>query len=882
MSTTAINRINAALSDRYRIERELGEGGMATVYLADDLKHERKVALKVLKPELAAVVGAERFLAEIKTTANLQHPHILPLFDSGEADGFLFYVMPYLDGETLRERIDREKQLPIDDAIGIATAVSAALQHAHDRGVIHRDIKPANILLQDGQPVVADFGIALAVGAAGSRLTETGLSVGTPFYMSPEQATGDQQVGPASDTYALAALLYEMLTGDPPYIGSTAQAVLGKIIQGVPVSATGIRSSIPLNVDAAIRKALEKLPADRFTGAQAFGQALNDPSFRHGVEQGSVQGAPVRNRLTMAMGALAAVFALIAGWSLSRPDAPAPVHRFSLAVNDAQFPSEWLSLSADGSAMVMTYFDERNQPRLWLRRWTELTTVPVQGAEGTAVDPVISPDGTEVAFMESAQLKVSPLGGGIVRTLADDAGCCARWGSDGYIYFSSGTFTIRRVPLGGGEVEEITTLLPENDNEHGYFQILPDGDWGVFSVFTTPPRIDAFRISTGERKTVTAGLRGYVTSTGHLVFATLEGQILAAPFDIDAVELTGDPVPLVQGVGVTANEDVMYTLSENGTLLYWSAAPGTAESEMIWVTRSGQVAPVDPDFTFNPGGDNPSWRLSPDGTRVAFQDNRESGGDIWIKQLDRGPVSRLTFEAVPDRAPEWSADGESLLFLSDRNGSGADVWTKRADGTGEPTLLMALDRNPISQTLSPDGEWLIFRTSGSPSRDILAQRVGDTVAIEVAASPDFNENAPAISPDGRWIAYVSNETGGPQVYVRPFPDVDAGRWQVSNGPGFAPLWAHSGNELFFATLDGLVAAQIETLPSFRVVSQQSLFRFPAGLAPVIVRGWYDVSPDDQRFLMARPVQFGGDDEGSQIELILVQNFFEELKARVPN
>ncbi len=193
---------------RYAIEHKLCKGGMATVFLADDIKHERKVALKVLKPELTAVVGAERFLSEIKVTANLQHPHILPLFDSGEADSFLFYVMPYVEGETLQERINRDKQLPIDEALGIATAIANALQTAHDAGIVHRDIKPANILLSRGEPLVADFGIALAVGAAGgNRLTEAGLSIGTPFYMSPEQATGDQVVGPASDTYALACVL---------------------------------------------------------------------------------------------------------------------------------------------------------------------------------------------------------------------------------------------------------------------------------------------------------------------------------------------------------------------------------------------------------------------------------------------------------------------------------------------------------------------------------------------------------------------------------------------------------------------------------------------------------------------------------------------------
>jgi eukaryotic-like serine/threonine-protein kinase len=876
-------RLNAALEGRYRIERELGEGGMATVYLADDLKHERKVALKVLKPELAAVVGAERFLAEIKTTANLQHPHILPLFDSGEADSFLFYVMPYHEGETLHQRIEREKQLPIDEAISIATSLAGALQHAHDRGVIHRDIKPANILLQDGQPVVADFGIALAVGVAGgSRLTETGLSVGTPFYMSPEQATGDQQVGPASDTYSLAALLYEILTGDPPYIGSTAQAVLGKIIQGAPVSATAIRTSIPPNVDAAIRKALEKLPADRFTGANEFARALTDPSFRHGEEPESNDVGKRTNRLTIAMAGLAVVFALISAWSLTRPEVPRPVRRYSLATTKDQFPSEWMSLSADGSIMAMTYFDENNLPRLWMRRWAELASTPVQGAEGTAVDPIISPDGSEVAFMEGGQLKVSPLGGGIVRVLADGAQCCARWGTDGYLYFAGAASTIDRVRSGGGEVEPVTTRLPENDDEHGYFQVLPDGDSGVFSVFSNPPRLESFRMSTGERKVITTGLRGYLTSTEHLVFGTLDGQILAAPFDSDAMELTGDPVPMVQGVGVSASQDVMFTLSENGTLLYWSAPASAAESELIWVSRSGEVTRVDPDFTFNPGGDNHSWKLSPDGTRVAYQDNSEAGGDIWVKTLDQGPTSRLTFQAGPDRAPAWSADGQSVLFLSNRNGEGLDVWTRRADGIGEPTLLMAVDRVAITVVATPDGEQLIFRTDGAPSRDIFSQKFGDETAVPVAASLDFAENAPAISPDGRWIAYSSDETGDFQVYVRPFPDVNAGRWQVSNGRGGAPVWSGDGRELFYGTPEGLKAAQIQTSPSFRVVSTESLFRYPPGVIPSRARGWYDVSPDGQRFLMARPTQFGTSSEDRPVELILVENFFKELKARVPN
>src|SRR6478752_1949829 len=241
-----------SLSNRYAVERELGRGGMATVYLAHDLKHDRKVAVKVLRPELAAVLGAERFLAEIRVTANLQHPNLLPLFDSGEADGLLFYVMPYVDGESLRVRLDREKQLPVDEAVRLAVAVASALDYAHRHGVIHRDLKPENILLHEGQPLVADFGIALAVSNAGGNLiTQTGLSLGTPQYMSPEQATGDRLIDGRTDVYSLGAVLYEMLAGEPPVTGPSAQAMIAKLMTERPVHLRVVRSSVPEAVDAA-------------------------------------------------------------------------------------------------------------------------------------------------------------------------------------------------------------------------------------------------------------------------------------------------------------------------------------------------------------------------------------------------------------------------------------------------------------------------------------------------------------------------------------------------------------------------------------------------------------------------------------------------------
>jgi len=280
------SRLASALADRYRIERELGQGGMATVYLAEDLKHDRKVAIKVLKPELAAVLGAERFVPEIKTTAALSHPHILPLFDSGSATAgqgsneFLYYVMPYIEGETIRTKLERERQFGIEAAIRITTEVADALDYAHRNGVIHRDIKPENILLHDGRPMVMDFGIALAVSAAaGGRMTETGMSLGTPHYMSPEQATADRDITGRSDIYSLASVLYEMLTGEPPHMGTSAQQIIMKIIAEPVKSVIELRKSVPPHVAAAVGKALEKLPADRFDSAKAFAEALVNPQF---------------------------------------------------------------------------------------------------------------------------------------------------------------------------------------------------------------------------------------------------------------------------------------------------------------------------------------------------------------------------------------------------------------------------------------------------------------------------------------------------------------------------------------------------------------------------------------------------------------------------
>ncbi|MGH7594333.1 MAG: serine/threonine-protein kinase, partial [Gemmatimonadales bacterium] len=322
------------------MERELGAGGMATVYLAHDIRHDRQVAVKVLRPELAAVIGAKRFLAEIKMTANLQHPHILPLFDSGEADSFLFYVMPYVEGISLRDRLTREKQLPINEAVRIATEIAGALDYAHRHGVIHRDIKPENILLHDGSALVADFGIALAASKAGTRMTETGMSLGTPQYMSPEQAMGERELDARSDVYALGCVAYEMLTGEPPFSGPTAQAIVAKIMTAEPTDATLLRKTIPASVADAVHTALQKLPADRWPTAAGFAAALAGKA--EGGTVRTVRATPgtlphaaasswsVRSPIPWAVACGLLGFAAFWGWHRAAPAPVLPVVRFDL------------------------------------------------------------------------------------------------------------------------------------------------------------------------------------------------------------------------------------------------------------------------------------------------------------------------------------------------------------------------------------------------------------------------------------------------------------------------------------------------------------------------------------------------------------------------
>ena len=892
-----LGRLQSALSDRYRLEREVGAGGMATVYLAEDVRHDRRVALKVLRPELAAVIGAERFLAEIKLTANLQHPHILPLFDSGEADSYLYYVMPFVTGETLRDRMSRERQLPVADAIRITVEVASALDYAHRQGVVHRDIKPENILLHDGSAVVADFGIALAASkASGARMTETGMSLGTPHYMSPEQAMGEREITPRSDVYALGAVLYEMLTGEPPFTGATAQAVVARVLTENPRPLVTQRHTIPRHVEAAVLTALEKLPADRFSTATEFAEALGDKSYSSAVSlpaaaapdaPGHMAGGRWAGLLVPALGAALAVAVAAALWGWLRPQPTPLLTQFSLDIRrnqtlQAPAPAGGarIALSPDGRAMVYNGPADGGS-RLWFRPFDQLDATPIAGTENGST-PFFSPDGKRVGFIkEGTSVRIASLAGAPTVTLTDKANSTSGdWGDDGYIYFEVDS-GVARMRATGGEIEPVYVIKPEKKEvATEWVHVLP-GPTGVlfrlrhigqgpgdFEIMVSPlPR--------GEARSLVRGVYAMYAPTGHLLVVTADGKLIAIPFDPKKLELTGAPIALLEGVGVRGGGfNIDLALAGNGTLAYTTG--GTLGSRRAaWVSREGGVSPADP--AWDPQGVIESASLSPDGKAVAVGLSREGRRDIWVKQLPEGPFSRVTFGDTSSVRPAWSPDSREVLYVNDRSGSGVGpAYAHRADGTGVGRLLFASPTHDVGQIVAArDGRWLVLRLVpvGPGSSDIMGLRTGDTALVPLVATP-AQEFHPALSPDGRWLAYNSNESGVPEVYVRPFPETATAKWQVSTAGGREPAWARSGRELFY--LNGraeMVAAEVQTGTTFSVGKQRVLFPASDFARPGPVPSFW-VSPDDKRFLMVREGE-----ASQQSELIVAENWLEGLKGK---
>jgi serine/threonine protein kinase len=885
----------------YTVERELGSGGAATVYLAHDQKHDRKVAIKILHTELAAVLGAERFLQEIRVTANLQHPHILGLIDSGvfgddagELAGRPYYVMPFVEGESLRQQLDREQQLPIPDAVRIATEVASALDYAHRHGVIHRDIKPENILLHDGTAIVADFGIALAATQAGDRrMTGSGLALGTDNYMSPEQGMGERAITARSDIYSLGVVTYEMLAGERPFTGPTLQSILAKIMTEDPRPLTTVRRNVPENVAIAVAHALERIPADRFGSAHEFAGALNNPAFTVSATPTSKQrnGTRSREKWTLwGVGGLAGLLLATVLWSLARPVPSKPVVRYHLVFDSTEAIVSGgsyvgrLALSPDG--LLLAYIGGP-RTQILIRPRNQLHATALPGTEG-ANTPFFSPDGSYVGFLGEGRVEIEPINGGLPVTVADTltgvAG--ATWGRDGFIYVDGAgrDASLLRVEAKAGAIPKLFTALDtaRGEYDHIWPDALPNGKGVVFTVqFIEKNGVVARRragiavaeIPSGKHRMILDdAMYARYASSGHLLYVTTNKTLMVVPFDQNSMKVTGDPVVLFEGMRLGDIGSADLAVSDAGTLIYGMGA-GEGQWELAWVTRDGKARAVDPGwqgYFFKPS-------LSPDGKHLAVVMPgllRGDAANIWVRQLDRGPNIKVS--VGPSDDPMWTPDGRSVTFKSNAAPRGLDLWTRRADGSGQPVLQFHWTRDLTDPRWSRDGKWLIFLESDgvSGSWDILGIRPGiDTVAVPLVATK-FMEGAPALSPDGRLLAYTSNETGEYEIYVVPFPNTAAAKWVISNHGGTEPLWAHTGRELFYR--DGsanLVAVEVKTTPSFSL--GRSTVLFPAG-------GFrsdehfpeYVVFPDDHRFLMIRRAVPDAPDK-----LIVVENWFEELKAK---
>ncbi|MDP1860884.1 MAG: protein kinase [Gemmatimonadaceae bacterium] len=826
--TAVYERLAFALGDRYRIERELGTGGMATVYLAHDARHDRKVAIKVLKPELAAVLGGERFVVEIKTTASLQHPHILPLFDSGTADGFLFYVMPYIQGETIREKLNRETQFGVDEALRIAREIADALDYAHRHGVIHRDIKPENILLHDGRAMVMDFGIALAVSAAaGGRMTETGLSLGTPHYMSPEQATAEKVISGRSDIYSLASVLYEMLAGQPPHIGGAAQQVIMKILTEQAAPVTRLRKSVPQNVAAALAKALEKLPADRFDSAKAFGEALVNPLFSVDQTSAGVPQARVRRGVPAsafaAVTAIAVISSAIAAWSWRRP-LPAmqtPSARFTLDLPDSQavvaFGQQTIVVSPDGSE-ILYGGRGRTGNVLFRRRLDEMTVSEVPGSDNLG-NVTYTPDGLTLAITKaSRQLIALPLPTGAPIRVADDVGRVS-WGDNDVIVFSRGS-SLWRTDRSGQRVTRLTIADSANGGVHTWPYVLPGGEAVLFNSIKengSASRVQVVRVRDGAVTSLDLhGLNPRYVPSGHILVSQTDGTVLAAPFDLRTLELRGKPISVLEGLAVS-NGAVLYGVSRSGVLAYLE---GDVNTRPVILDRKGREQAL--NFA---SGRYQHPRLSPKGDRVVIERNENGQSDIWILTRATGQPLRLTRDGV-NGSPEWSADGSRVGWLRS-DSTGTSLVSQRADGSGLPEQIRVPGRAPFHFQFVPGGKYIVAVIGSAFRHDIALIPIDGSAAPRMLANSSADELMPNVSPDGRWMAYTSTETGRTEVYVVNV-DNPSTRLQLTTDGGGAPAWSSDGTAVIAGVPGGggLVSISLAFTPQLEVTHREKLFAFP--------------------------------------------------------
>jgi eukaryotic-like serine/threonine-protein kinase len=900
----------------YEIIAPLGAGAMGEVYRGRDTKLNRIVALKVLPERFALDPDrCARFTREAQMLATLNHPNIGAIFGVEESNGAQALVLELVDGPTLADRI-APGPMSLEEALPIARQIAEALDAAHEKGIIHRDLKPANIkIARDGVVKVLDFGLAKVwdvapqsalSGSPGLTATDLGERVvlGTPAYMSPEQARG-QSLDRRTDIWSFGCVLYEMLTARAPFEGDTISDTLAAILEREP-DLTMLPADTPVPIRRLLRRCLEKDRKRRLDSASDVRLEIDDAIAFPAAETPARAATPSRRITPGAIAVLAGltVITALGTWILMRP---APVvsvlpARFAIAapglpLNVSGLARD-LAVSPDGRQLVYRAGGSNTAgSALMVRAIDRLDAQPVADVSN-AYAPFFSPDNRWIGFFENTDLKKVSIAGGPAITLCQFSGIPlgASWGDDNTITFATnapGT-GLWRVSADGGEPAILTTAdPPQHEGNYSFPSVLPLGRGVLFTIATASPAYSSVAVldlKTGQRKTlIRGGGDAQYVETGHLVFAAA-GALRAVRFDPVRLEVLGDPVTVVDRVMMKPTGAANYAVSREGTLVYVGAGVSemTAPRALLWVDRKGREEP-----TGAPLRAYGTPRLSPDGTRVAAE-IYDQNTDIWIWDFAQETLRRLTFDPAGDGMPVWTPDGRQIIFESGRAGNIASVYKQAADGTGTVDRLSTSSTPQWSTSITPDGTWVagfdlqpktvpnvVFlplpRAVVRPSSNIATK--ARQSPVEPLAEIRFEGKMAAFSPNGRYIAYQSDESGRSDIYVRPFPRVDNGRWQVSTAGGTRPVWARNGRELFYLDLsNALTAVAVGTSePTISIGIPAKLF--DTGYAEPNPSRHYDVSADGQRFLMLKP-SATGDPNATPVSMILVEHWFEELKQRM--
>jgi serine/threonine-protein kinase len=868
---------------------------MGEVYRARDTRLDRSVGIKILPAQFSSdPVRKQRFEREAKTISSLNHPHICVLHDVGSQDGIDYLVMERVEGETLAKRLEKGP-LPLEQVLKFGMQIADALDKAHRSGVIHRDLKPGNIMLTPTGAKLLDFGLAkptaqltsvatlTAAVTQSSPMTEQGAIVGTFQYMSPEQIEGKELDG-RSDIFSLGAVLYETLAGQRAFPGKSQLSVASAILEKEPAPISTIKPLTPPALDHAIRRCLAKDPEERWQTARDLALELKwsaeGGSQMTSATDGAAKGMRARWPgiiLSLATLLLVAVIASLATWNLKHLP-PLVVSRTVITLPPGQrlavLDQPAVALSPDGTHLAYVAIQGSTQ-QLYLRAMDSSTPRPIPGTEG-AVNPFFSPDGQWLGFFARGKLKKVSVSGGSTQTLGDalfPRG--ASWGGQGMIVFAPASASILQQVSEAGGVPQTLTHLDKAEVSHRWPEFLPGGKALLFNTAATNfnwtnAQLAVESIGTGERRNLlTAATQPRYASSGHLIFAQ-GGSLMAVPFDPQRIEVTGVAVPVVEAVlQSTTSGGAQYSISTTGALVYVPGGAQTDQRRLVWVNRKGTEQPV-----AAPARAYLFPRLSPEGSRVTAAITGQDT-QIWLYDLARETLTRVTFEGNVNLNAVWTPDGKRIAFNSSKEGPLSLFW-QRADGSGGLERLTTSQYPHVPMSWSPDGQLLAFvEVNPTTGYDIWVLRLSDRKAQPFLRTP-FNESTPRFSPDGRWLAYVSDESGRYEVYVQPYPG-PGGKWQISTEGGTEPTWNPNGRELFFRNGDKMMAVSTAAQSGFTASKPRVLFEGEYVPSPATATN-YSVSPDGQRFLMLKPAEAS---ELAPTQINVVLNWFEELKRRVP-